>query len=613
MKRTSRKTPAPARSAAPAKRTSPTSPDTERQSTTGVSHLALSVRSKTTVGKEFRATQGDRVRLPFNIFEFGFPKKPHGNQLPLRKQFRDKAGEEFMGSEAGAQLRALERKYSAVMRTYINRSARVTGSRLLVLGSGSSRGMIPILRRLPASAVFVDTNPDALTTLEDNLASVGLLGPIDASFVNQDAWEYLAGVEVGSFDLILATKCMGLVYAVNPKERFPDAFFAMASRALAEDGSVITDEHVAFTTQEHGTPVPSVVSPQDWALATIAGRYASDVCYTAQTTCTSLDLVAKLTFDSVDHGVQEWAAYHYRLRKVPRPSQSVVRTGMPSPPKAFRRPALLEFDEAADARIPVNAKGVKRAPMPSDLCAHDLSRAMPKFDGHPGVVVIKRGTALFLGSRYRFVRELPIDVAMGVELVGELVFVGPEKAVVVITGLLAVGDARADPLSLDALNQVRPLVSAMGPAGFMLNSPDLLRGLSFDRVHLSSTWENGVGLPVDGVHVELAGRNGVFFKNAAENTIDATAADVEGLLAEAYSILRLPPPSLALLTRAEDGGVWEFTRDTRGHSWMPVRPRPDKRNSDKVGSVVATVNSSVKAQELNLLQSTASLVRSILR
>ncbi|ALZ41796.1 putative methyltransferase [Botryosphaeria dothidea RNA virus 1] len=613
MKRRSAKVPAQSRSSARTKPTPPPSPELHRQSTSGVSHLALSVRSKTTVGKEFRTTQGDRVRLPFNIFEFGFPRKPHGNQLPVRRQFHDAAGEEFMSSEAGAQLRAVERKYAAVMRTYINRTMRVTGSRILVLGSGSSRGMIPILRRLPASAVFVDTNQDALDTLEDNLASVGLLAPIDATFVNQDAWEYLENAEVASYDLILATKCMGLVYAVDPVQRHPDAFFAMASRALAEDGSVVTDEHVAYAGERHGTPIPDVTAPEDFALATIAGRYAGDVCYTAQTTCTALDLVAKLTFDSVGHGVQEWAAYHYRARRTPTPSQAVVRTGLPTPPKAFRRPALLEFDEAADARIPVNAKGVKRAPMPSDLCAHDLSRALPKFDGHPGVVIIKRGTAVFLGSRYRFVRELPIDVAMGVELMGEVVHVGPEKSIVVITGLLAVGDARADPLSLDALNQVRPLVAAMGPAGFMINSPDLLRALQHDRVYLSASWENGSGLPVDGVHVELAGRNGVFFKNAAENTIDATADDVEGLLAESYSILRLPAPSLALLERAKAGGVWEFSRDTRSHAWVPVRPRPDKRNSDKIGAVVATVNASVKAQQLGLLHTAASIVKRVLR
>jgi SAM-dependent methyltransferase len=577
-----------------------------------VSNLALSSRSTTTVARKFSSPDGVDVVLPYTLFEFGFPDHRKLKPLPDRPQFTDEAGTRFMSSDAGSQLRVLERQYNAVLRQYVTRSVRLSGARILILGSGSSREIVPLLNRGVASAVFVDTSQAALDTLEANLAAAGVLAHLDAEFVCMDAWSFLCLDDSPEYDLVMAIKCLGMVFAVDPSVRHARSLLELCADVVREDGSVILDHHLAFSSGPHGTKIVDVCPPEHYGLATIGGRYSSDVCYSASVAPPSFDLVATFAPARSAHLVQSWQVFHYRsLVKASTSLGTVVSAHRPCVPKEFVAPPPQEYDPVVDAMIPVNSRGVKRVPTFGDLASHPVQTSLVKYDGVPGVLILDGPDAVFFSSGTRFAFALCAEVTPCLTLMAELTPASNMTSVVIVTGVISVGVARADPLNYEALRPLIPTLEALAPSGVVPTLSEHVRLLGGNSVVFPSVRGTVLKVPVDGLQLVTDGRAGVFVKPAELATVDSTAADILPLLQFAYDSLGMSSlPTVAPATRQ---GVLEYHRVLGTALWRPGRPRPDKRKSDTPGATMHTVLSSHRAEELNLPPDVQGLARAMLR
>lgn len=569
--------------------------------TRSVHTLAASSRSGTASVKEFGTHSGSKVSLPFVLYEFGFPSEGPPPLVPSA-QFTDPAGEAFMRSEAGTQLRQAERWYSRLVRQFITRSVQLAGSDLLVLGSGSSKEIISLLVRGIATATFVDVSHAALNQLQRNLTDAGVTAMVDVSYVCVDAWEFLSLSEGVAYDVVLATKSLPGILSPAGSGRSVAGFMELVYDVLREGGSLFCDQHMAFSKpDDQGKPLSDVCPPSLIDLATIAGRYAGDVCYSLNDAVDCFDQVATFATRYVEHGVQRWQFFHFRVpQTAARHREARLGSRIPVAPVPFPNPVFSELDQLTEAMFPINARGNKRIPTPGDLSAYPVESTRVKFDGTPGVLVIDGSEALFVSGVSSFAISLPSSVSSAIVLSAELVPVTPASSVLVVTGLMAVDRARSDPLDHASFMTIVPVIDRLASAGLIANTPELVRYLRDDSVLVPRGRNTPLKLPVDGVQVTINGKNGIFFKPADLATVDATPAEATSLIVDAYECAGFtgPPPSVVL----PKGGstVVEFTRTPGTTEWTPLRPRPDKKRSDGLGSVIHTVFSSHAADDLGL-------------
>jgi len=112
----------------------------------------------------------------------------------------------------------------------------VPGSRVLDLFAGSGALGIEALSRGAASAVFVDSSPEAVRCIRRNLERTRL----DGTIIRADAYRYLESCAEGIFDLIFADP----PYAKRPGDRdFASELAAAAAfaRALAGGGTAVIE------------------------------------------------------------------------------------------------------------------------------------------------------------------------------------------------------------------------------------------------------------------------------------------------------------------------------------------------------------------------------------
>lgn len=261
----------------------------------------------------------------------------------------------------------------------------------------------------------------------------------------------------------------------------------------------------------------------------------------------------------------------------------------------------------ADSMFPINARGTKRIMSRSDIGGHNPAGCFPKFDGVPGVVMIEGSTMVFMGSTVRFSKNLTRVLSIPVVLTGELVDVRTGGSVVIVTGVVSVCGTVSDPLDYEALRPLVPQLERLAPDGIIPTVPELSRLVVGDEVVLGASGRQPVRLPVDGIMVTVAGRNGVFVKPTAKNTVDMLPEEAGVLMDAAYSMASGSlKPRVRLST---EPGVSEYTRVEGTEEWRPVRTRPDKRGSDQLGAVVQTLFSVDAAYTLRVSGTVQNLFR----
>nr|WEW73472.1 methyltransferase [Cladosporium ramotenellum polymycovirus 1]WEW73478.1 methyltransferase [Cladosporium ramotenellum polymycovirus 1] len=547
------------------------------------------------------------VSLPLTLFEYGFPKAPPPLLKPTNRFPSGKASN-FMNSEAGVQLRAMESEYTSVFSQFVNRSVRLAGTRLLILGSGASRVVTKYLVRGVSSVTFVDTSEDALSTLASHIASTGLEARVQTEYVCQDAWSYLREYDDEPYDTVVATKCVGLILAHAPS-RDEAGLMDLVTDVLAPDGSFFTDHHVAFADPPDSGKLVKDLAGQHFDLATICGRYDADKCYSW--VGMSSDMLKPVTSYQIHESpsmVQCWEMFHFRL-ETPQPPSRSVKLLPPRlvAPAGLTLPPTSGFDKVADAMIPLNNKGVKRIPTASDLAKHDISLTRLKLDGVAGVIQLEDSVGVFVSPSRTFAFELNRVVTPGLTLAAEVVGASNHKSSVFITGVISVGSAAADPLDYKALEPLVPFLQTLSPSGVLPSTPDLVRLVRGDMLEMVDAGGRAIQFPVDGLQVTTNGRAGVFIKPPNLTTVDATNADVDKLFSRASSALGFKVPFTPV--HAKGDGVWEFAHAANSTAWIPVRRREDKTRSDTLGAVIHTFS----AYQASMTHATGSTVEQMIK
>nr|QED42895.1 putative methyltransferase [Phakopsora virus B] len=473
-------------------------------------------------------------------------------------------------------LMAENSRYMKTVHQYAIRSCRLHGRRLLVLGSGSSSAMLPLVSRGPSLVVFVDSDPLALERLGSTIARNGLEASSVIEYRVEDANDYLAhGGDGAKFDVVLCTKALGqILRSGSATYDFMDKLHSM----LNPGADVLIDQHDAY---QHGSTIGACASAEEYDLATIGGRFSSDVCYTLRTYFDGYECVGTFRSCARTAGPQVWTLFHFR---VPVAEHSLEAHVLATPPPRVTpiRHSEPQFDSVGDVAVPINAKGAKTILSDQDKGRHSLGLMYPKINGIPGVLHVTPEGLLFISSVYRFFHEAEIAVDNEYEVVAEMVPRGDE-CVFFVTSLLSISGVDADPLDVAPLAGLEKILLPAAQHGVLVNSPSFIRHITGDSFPVL-TPSGPMTIPVDGVHISDGKQNGLFFKPAPHCTIDATCAQVKGIISSAASLV---DHGCGDVEESKGSGVWEFSRN--GGGWYPVRPRPDKEKSDRPGQVIHTM------------------------
>nr|QHG11069.1 methyl transferase [Plasmopara viticola lesion associated polymycovirus 2] len=577
--------------------------------------LAYSYRSRSSALSSSDNISSQKVLLPYPLFEFGYFSPLITADLPGDTQFENDAGHEFMASPAGTVLRHDQGAYARMTRELLFRAVRITGASIVILGSGASREMIPLLRRGPRAVTFVDTDIKALERLQRLIDENGLAASSDFEFVNQDAWDYLLDIPEESIDVILATKCLGQVLIGD--DRTFTGFLDRSLPLLSPDGHILCDHHVRYATKPQGEPIIKHTPKKLYDLATIGGRYDMDVCYSCDTDHPDFSLTSTFFSSTASHMVQVWEMFLYRARNItPLPSRGVISTTKLAQPATIDIGPPMQFDATADQLIPINARGVKRIPATDDINVHSISTALPKFDGFPGILLLDGPYATFISPRRRWTINTGFDVAPRLSFVAELVSTGPPGTtvgVIVITGVTNVGDAPADPLDYSSLSPLRSVLSPLASVGILITSPDMMRYIVGDSVVIPSDGRPDLSLPIDGFHVLVNGRSGVFFKPSSFHSLDLAPSSALDVIRGAYSAMGYDAEPSIDHGRFSTKPVVEYSRDDGTDLWRAFRSRPDKKKPDGPGAVVHSIACSKNAEVHTKARTVEELRRKILR
>jgi hypothetical protein len=459
---------------------------------------------------------------------------------------------------------------------------------------------------------LVDVSQEALNDLHDILSAAGLMARLEVELVCMDAWDYLTECDESDFDIIIATKCIGLVLG-SGDGRTSNGFFDLVTPLLAPDGSFFCDHHLAFASPlDNGKKIVDVVPPALRPLATIGGRYSADVCYSLSGGHPDLDQVSTFTSPRGEHNVQVWQFFHFRLRHDPRAASTpVILSEKPTAPSEIPTPVKGTLDPFLDASFPINARGSKRVPSQSDSRAHDISTTRVKFDGVPGVLSLTGDVAMLVTSTSTVAFRLPHALEPPLLLTAELVPTTTRTSVVVVTGCLSIGDVLVDPLSYPTLASLSSVIHPLKAAGIIINSPSLLRCLKGNTIELVGRRGVVLRLPVDGLQLRTNGRDGVFVKPAPTCTIDSTPAEIANILSAAYHALGIT--SHPEVDGSTGDGVYEYVSAGDTHVWRRGRSRYDKVKSDTVGSAIHTIASLAGAVRLNLGTTVEDVMKEITR
>jgi len=125
----------------------------------------------------------------------------------------------------------------------------IPGARVLDLFAGSGALGLETLSRGAASVVFVEQAPAALRVLQANLEALGAADR--AEIVRGDALRFVAALEPGAFDLVLADPPYGKGFAETLARAFLERRFA-ALFCMEHGPDDVLPEHPGARTRRYG-------------------------------------------------------------------------------------------------------------------------------------------------------------------------------------------------------------------------------------------------------------------------------------------------------------------------------------------------------------------------
>lgn len=507
-----------------------------------------------------------------------------------------------MSTGDGAALRAAERLYSRTTREVVTSMHRIRGSRVLVLGCGSSRHMLNIARSGPQSMTFVDVSEDMLARVSRLMGEGGYSDVVMDQYVQMDAWDYVRSGAVPAHDIVIITKCLGQVFKTDPHARSVHGILTGCLQFVPPGGIVVVDHHNAFADSAHGTPITKLVGRGDRDKATIGGRFVDDVAYNSDVQHSEYSQEMVWSSDQRPRGVQAWTQFIYRRNEPSVPlTMGRIDPVHETVPVPFRHSPDGPPSPDAAMLAPRSFTGTKRVPTRECVSALDLTTAVPKFDGAPGVLLIGGKAAVFMSPTQQLSFELDRVFTSHMVLACELVCVSKRDAVVVVVGVISVANVECDPYDTNALESVRYLLRPLHVNGIVVTSPAMLQSVdAHGFVRIGAPGGRNIKLPVDGINFARDGLNGDFIKPASRCTVDLVVNEASRILADAYSFLGLAAPILEweLATPAEESlvGEWQLV-DAELGKWKLLWVRVDKVVSNTLGRTMADVMCAHSAYE----------------
>nr|QKK35419.1 hypothetical protein [Erysiphe necator associated polymycovirus 5] len=579
---------------------------------TEVSHAVTLARSSRTGASSTDASKsslGKRVLLPLALYEYNFPTRT-AKQLSTSELFKDPRSVRFLNSPAGQQLRKLNGEYNRMWMQYLLRNSPLAGKTILVLGCGASRSLAKILNRGVLTAVLVDSNALALEEMRHKLDSAGVTARVDVQYVKSDAWDYISLNDEPRFDVVIATKCVGQILA-SGEGRTATELMSRVEEVLNPDGEFFSDQHDMMAEEKMiGKRLSTLPEGPMKELATVGGRYTTEVGYTWFGDRNSMPLIGAFRPHTTVNGNQQWTFVHFRRPHVDGPRlNGVLSTRRPRVVSALPAFPWHDFNVIADNMIPVNHKGNKRILNPVDENSFDPQHARPKFDGMPAVMIAEGTTAAVMSARQSIAVPLPVSIEPALIMTCEVVEPLEGGTVIVANGVISIGDIDADPNDAVAYDSVLPVLDRLHTCGIIPVPQNSLATLSNDTVELPSNGGRKLHLPVDGISPRINGSYGSFIKPGKGHTIDLRVSDKHRIVDAARMCLRPDPVVLDPVTDLD--AVWEFSPSEDLLTWRPVRPRPDKQRSDKPGACIHSTLAALMAYRMGL-NSTVQQAASIL-
>ncbi|AYP71803.1 methyltransferase [Penicillium brevicompactum tetramycovirus 1] len=572
----------------------PPSPNVGSRPFSGGSRTSSS-RSVVSSVRTAERAEGRQGVVPLSLVDYAEPKaKFVPYSLAADPHQTDKRAQAFLLSSHGEHLRKMERKYAGATRSALRSTSVLRGSSILILGCGASRHLLTLLLHGPARVVFVDTSAPALAKMSRIFNDAGYSGIVDADFVCEDAWTFVDKCEVDEFDVVMATKCLGQVFKVDPESRSVYGLLNKLSDVVPADGIVLVDHHEAFARAEHGRSVALEAGTEHFDAATIGGRFDDDVCYSSDVTHHAFDKVLTWTSNSNKSSVQQWTQFIYRKQLPRRVTRPVAIDPYAVPvPTPFPSPPDVPYDDLVDKINPRPFTGVKRIVTQSDHGRLDPDTMMPKFDGVPGVLIIDGQVGVFIAHSKRVVFRLPKVFTQKMVLVAELLRCRASGSLLAVLGVICVANAECDPLDYGALAAIRHLIAPLHSVGIFSTGPGMCGRIDgADHLVFGRLGSLEVAVPVDGLNFTINGRNGHFVKPVEKNTLDIRSDEMYESLTSAWEVggFEGSPIPQPVNDKWPPGTVIEMSPSARVDTVFSfVRVRPDKAFSAPIGRLVADI------------------------
>nr|AWY10947.1 methyltransferase [Sclerotinia sclerotiorum tetramycovirus-1] len=489
----------------------------------------------------------------------------------------------FLSSPEGQELLRSERLYSRQTRRVLARVTQLRDAHIVVLGSGASRHLLSLFVYGPSRVTFVDPDQVVLARLQSIIAAERPDDLCTAEFSCMGAFQYLAsGAPPAS--VIVMVKCAGLVLMNG---RSVGEFFDLAAHALAYDGVLVVDHHIAYAGMSG--KVGDLAAPSDYDRATVCGRYADEVAYSMDIHHPEFDPV--LSWSPHSNPVQGWKQFVYRKVGGMRPELSTLDRGSVRPVVPFSVQPT-GFDSDCDALVPPSTRGTKRVPVPSDRGKFSSAAILPKFDGTGGVLTVQGPGAVFISGTYRFALRLPKTYPTAIHASAELVRgdVTGKSQVVVVTGLLGLGDRHTNPQSLSGLALCRRVLGGLDAAGIVVNGSHMLDLFDYTCgvVRYPTADKRELLLPVDGLNCAIGDQLGNFYKLGSEWSVDVHSETGIDDITLARTWLGYNGGTIQLvMSWSEEADVAEFVpSDAACLRWRFSKHRPDKQGGARGGKLM---------------------------
>nr|QKK35426.1 methyltransferase [Erysiphe necator associated polymycovirus 8] len=528
--------------------------------------------------------EGEEPEL--DLYEYGDPMA-HSRYSSRDNQYAHVRWRYEISTEDADGLREATRQDNDLMYKTIKALTMISGSRVLLLASGSSSFVTRVARLGPSVLEVVDVSEAVCARVSAMVAAADVDVTTEVRVIKDDA---LAHVMASGdyFDLIVCTHAIG---QICKDELMVSTLITECVDRLAPGGLLVCDHHVGFTSRRD-TPMKEIQDDRIRYLASGCGKFVDDINYELPGVLEGCVRRATWASPGGSRYLQQWEYFAWEKISVDDRGKAVIVE-----PLSYKGLGSVsdigDNDDPSvfDLLYPSSARGVKLPLVGGDESSILPQNMMPKIDGEAAVVMLSEEVCTFVTALHTGTFTVDSYFPDMVMATGELVRTSAKTYIIVLTGLMSIGDKRTDVMSGHWLNWLYDNTVGLVSAGIICNTPGFVPHVNGNVLSLPKA-PNGRSIPVDGINVKVGDRWNRFFKPTSTLSIDTTKAATAamfGSLRRTASLVSLRETREFADGMSADSAhmVSEYGIAISGHrvSMRLIRERPDKRSPDDVGKM----------------------------